>query len=292
MILVTGATGLTGREVVKQLMAAGARMRILVRNPDRAVALDGPGVEIVKGDLAHPETLAPALNGVDRVFVLTAPDPAQVELQGNLVEAARGAGARRIVKISAIGADLQSPVRVGRWHAQTEKQIEASGLAFTHLRPGFFMQNMLAFAPAVAAHGVFQAPADEARVAMIHVRDVAAVAARVLLEEGHTGQTYTLTGPEALTYHDAAARLSAAAGRPIAYATAAPAEFRRRLLEAGAPEWYADMLLELYAIIRAGHASTVTDTVEKVTGRPPLRFDDFAHESAHAFAGQAFAGQH
>jgi uncharacterized protein YbjT (DUF2867 family) len=285
MILVTGATGSTGREVVKELMAAGARMRILVRNPDRAVALDGPGVEIAQGDLARPDTLPAALRGVDTVLVLTAPDPAQVELQGNLVEAAGRAGVRRIVKISAIGAAVDSPVRVGRWHAQTEKQIESSGLAFTHLRPSFFMQNVLVFAPAIAAHGVFQAPAEDGRLAMIHVQDVAAVAARALLEDRHAGQTYTLSGPEALSYHDVASRLSAATGRPVAYASVAPEQFRSRLLESGTPEWYAEMLLELYAIIRAGHAALVTDTVEKVTGRPPLRFDDFARESAHVFAG-------
>jgi uncharacterized protein YbjT (DUF2867 family) len=209
-----------------------------------------------------------------------------VELQGNLIEAARRAGVARVVKLSAIGADPSSPVRVGRWHAQTEKQLEASGLAYTHLRPGFFMQNVLVFAPSVAAHGIFQAPAEEGRLAMIHVRDVAAVAARALLEDRHAGQVYTLTGPEALSYDDVAAKLSAASGRPVAYASVAPEEFRRRLLESGIPDWYADMLLELYAMIRAGHAALVTDTVEKVAGRPPLRFDDFARASAHLFAGK------
>jgi uncharacterized protein YbjT (DUF2867 family) len=285
MILVTGATGTTGREVVKQLTAAGARMRLLVRDPDRAVALDGPGVEIVQGDLARPETLTAALAGIEKVFLLTAPHPAQVELQGNLVEAARRAGVRRIVKMSAIGADLQSPVRVARWHAETEKQIEASGLGYTHLRPGFFMQNVLAFAPSIAAQSVFQVPAEDARLAMIHVGDVAAVAVRALLDAAHAGQAHTLTGPEPLSYHDVAAKLSEATGRTIRYVNVAPEDFRRGLLQAGVPEWYADMLLELYAIVRAGYAAAVTDTVQRVTGRPPLRFDDFAHESAHVFAG-------
>ncbi|MFQ5600100.1 MAG: NAD(P)H-binding protein, partial [Candidatus Krumholzibacteriia bacterium] len=137
MILVTGATGTTGSEVVRQLAASRVPVRAFVRNPDKAAPLRALGVEIVVGDLDRPETLGPALEDVERLFLLSPADPSQVEQQGRAVEMAQRAGVQHIVKMSVLGADPDSPIALGRWHAQTEQHIEKSGLHFTHLRPHY-----------------------------------------------------------------------------------------------------------------------------------------------------------
>ena len=146
MILVTGATGKVGREVVRQLAAESVPARALVRDPTRVSFLRLPGIEIVGGDLASPGTLPPAFEGVEAVFLATPAAPDQVELQSNALEAARRAGARRIVKVSVAGGP-DAGTQIGRWHWATEKQIEASGLGFTFLRPTLYMQQMCAYAP-------------------------------------------------------------------------------------------------------------------------------------------------
>lgn len=285
MILVTGATGTTGREVLMQLTARGVRVRAFVRNPDRAVALDGPLVEIVRGDLERPETLSPALKGVDAVFLLSSPDPRQAELQGNLVEAAPRAGIRRLVKMSVLGADPASPASLPRWHGETERQIEASGIPYTHLRPNLFMQALLMHAPSVARDGAIYAPVKDGKVSVVDTRDIAAVAVAALTEDGHEAKAYDITGPEALSYADMAARLSSATGKTVTHVDVAPEEARKGMLAAGMPEWLADALLQLYAIFREGRAAAVTNVVAVVAKKRPRTFDEFAREAAAAFGG-------
>ncbi|MBI4397005.1 MAG: SDR family oxidoreductase, partial [Elusimicrobia bacterium] len=221
MILVTGATGTVGSEVVRRLSALGVPFRAMTRHPEKAARLrqiaGGTRLEVVKGDMARPETLDGAVAGVDAVFLLSEAHPRQVEMQGHIVNAAKRAGVRRMVKLSVLGADETSPLAVGRWHRTTEKQIESSGFSFTHLRPHYFMQNLLAYAPAIAKRGVFHAPLGDGKISLVDVRDIAAVAARVLTEKGHEGKAYDVTGPEAISFHEAAAKLSKALGREVAY---------------------------------------------------------------------------
>src|SRR4051794_41654442 len=142
MILVTGGTGTSGSEVVKQLSAAGAKFRAMARNPGRAESLRLPGVEVVAGDFDKPETLDAALRGVDRAFLLTPPDERTVEHQTRFIDAAKRAGVRHLVKFSALLADPASPARFIRWHGEVDRLIESSGLKWTLLRPPFFMQNL------------------------------------------------------------------------------------------------------------------------------------------------------
>ncbi|HYY17042.1 MAG TPA: SDR family oxidoreductase [Gammaproteobacteria bacterium] len=283
MILITGATGRIGSATVQQLSTGGIRVRALVRSPERAASIAGPGVEIVRGELAQPHVLEAALHGVTRALLVSPLDPRQVALQGNFIEAAKRAGPVHIVKISGLGTALDSPVRSGRWHAQTEAHLEASGLPFTHLRPLFFMQNLLRFAQAVAQTGEFAAALGEGKVAMIDVRDIAAVAVAALTMDGHTGKAYTITGPEALTYDDVAKKLSWVTGKPVSYRDVPSAVVRQRLLETGMPEWYVEVQMDFHAALREGGASIVTDTVESVTGKPPRSFEQFAREHAALF---------
>lgn len=286
MILVIGATGNNGSEIVKQLSEAGHAVRALVRHPAKAEALPGEGVEIVQGDLAQPATLDAALEGIDRIMLISAYAPNQVELQGNLIEAAQRAGAPHLVKFSALGADPDSSTSILRWHGQTERQIENSGLPFTFLRPNSFMQNMLAFAQGIAAQGAFYLPADDANVSHVDVRDIAAVAVQVLAGAGHEGKSYEITGPESLTFSDIAATLSDVVGQQVNYVNVAPQDFKQSMLGYGLPEWMVDGMNELYEYYRDGNGGAVTSTVADVTGKQPISFDQFARDNAGAFKGQ------
>jgi uncharacterized protein YbjT (DUF2867 family) len=283
MILVIGATGTTGREVVRELVAAGAPVRAFVRAAPKAQALREMGIEVAIGDLDQPETLTPALAGVDRLFLLTAPDPKQVEQQGRAVEEAQRAGVRHIVKLSALGADADSSVSLARWHAQTEQQIEDSGVDYTHLRPHYFMQNTFGFAASIASEGRFYAPMRDGRISMVDCRDVGAVAARVLTEAGHEGRIYEITGPEEISFHDVAAHIAASTGKSVTYVDVPPSEAEKAMVSSGMPDWLADALNGLFAIFAAGHASSTTSVVPDVTGQPARSFAQFAREHAEVF---------
>jgi uncharacterized protein YbjT (DUF2867 family) len=177
-------------------------------------------------------------------------------------------------------------VRSGRWHAQTEKSLEHAGLPFTHLRPPFFMQNLLRFAPTVRASGEFAGSLGQGKMAMVDVHDIAAVAATALTADTHAGKAYVLTGPEALSYADVAARLSRILGRAITYRDVPLAVMRQRLLASGMPEWHVDVQVDFSTALRAGHASAVTDTVEAVTGRPARTLERFIREHVALFTSQ------
>jgi uncharacterized protein YbjT (DUF2867 family) len=285
-ILVTGATGNVGSALVAELTARGAAVRALVRDRTRALQLASPNVELVEGDFNQPSTFAPALSGITRLFLLV-PSSADVEAQQrSLVDAARRGGVRHVVKLSQFAADERAQGRFQRYHAAIERHIRESGLDYTFLRPNLFMQGLLLLRATIAEQGAFYVSAGDARVSMIDVRDIAAVAARALTEPGHAGRTYDLTGPEALTHADVADRLSRATGRQIQYVDIPPEAMRSALLEFGMSPWQADGLVEDYDHYRRGEAATVTTTVRDVTGAEPRTFWHFAQEYAPAFVAQ------
>jgi uncharacterized protein YbjT (DUF2867 family) len=285
MILITGATGRVGGATLKQLSAMGLPVRALVRSAEKAALVAGPRVETVIGDLEQPRSLESALDGVTAALLVSPLDPRQVELQGNFIEAAKRAGRPHVVKISGLGTALDSPVRSGRWHALTERHLAESGLPFTHLRPPFFMQNVLRFAPTIRASGEFTGSLGQGKVAMIDVEDIAAVAATVLATAAHVGEAYTLTGPEAISYGDVAEKLSRILGRTVTYRDVPPSVTRERLVASGVPAWQVEVQDDFSAALSAGHASTVTDTVEAVTGRPARTLERFIREHLALFTG-------
>jgi uncharacterized protein YbjT (DUF2867 family) len=283
MILIVGATGTVGSEVVRQLAARRVPVRALVRTPEKAAAVAGPSVAPVIGDLARPRTLDQALDGVTRALLLSPLDPEQARLQGNFVEAARRAGPVHVVKLSGLGTATDSEVRSGRLHAETERQLEDSGLPFTHLRPLYFMQNLLGLAGEVAETGALRAPMGTARIAMVDARDVALAAAATLTSPGHAGRAYTLTGPAALSFADVAAALSAPTGRSVVYRDQPPADREARLAASGMSPWLVELRMEFWRLLSRGGAATVTDAVRVLTGGPPRSIDQFAADHAPRF---------
>src|SRR5258708_7500112 len=241
MILVTGATGLNGSELVRRLSAKGVPVRALVRSAARAEGISSlPQVEIVEGDMARPETLSGALRGVDRAMLISSSDPAMLDAQSNFIEAARKAGVKHVVKLSGIIAELDSPFRFARMHGEIERRLEESGMAFTHLRAGEFMPAYFRQVSSIVAKGALFLPMEDAKIAMIDVGDIAEVAATVLTSSGHAGKIYPLTGPEALSMAEVAEKLSAATGKWIQYVNVAPDDAKRAQLAAGMPPFIAD----------------------------------------------------
>src|SRR6266576_4879378 len=287
MILVTGATGLNGKELLRRLSARGVAVRALVRNPAKAGAIAAlPQVEIVQGDMARPETLTAALRDVDRAMLISSSDPMMLDVQSNFIDAAGKAGVKHIVKLSGIRPELNSAFRFARMHGEIEKRLEASGIAFTHLRAGEFMPAYFRQAPAIAAKGAMFLPMADARIASIDVGDIAEVAATVLTNPGHEGKIYPLTGPEALSMAEVAEKLSTATGMRIRYVNVAPEEAKKAQLAAGVPPYTADALAELFAERRKGKEAQVSPIIQTIFGWRATSFDEFAMRNAAIFRGE------
>jgi uncharacterized protein YbjT (DUF2867 family) len=282
-ILITGGTGAVGGELIRQLLAAGVSLRALVRSAEKGAALAARGVEVFEGDFAQPETLPPALAGIERVFLLSNAHERQAELQSNLIGAALEAGARHIVKLSALGSAPDSPITLAAQHARTEQQLKDSGLEWTILQPHSFMQNLLGNAGSIVGEGAFRGAAGEGKIAPVDVRDIAAVAAATLTEAGHAGQTYLITGPETLTYAQIAEQLGAAIGKPVRYVDIPREQYVAGLKGYGVPAFLAEDLGTLQQIFAAGYGDVVTDVVQRVAKKAPISFAQFARDYADAF---------
>jgi uncharacterized protein YbjT (DUF2867 family) len=287
MILVTGATGLTGGTLVRRLSAAGVPVRALARSASRAEGLSAlPQVEVVEGDMAHPATLSEALRDVDRAMLISSADPAMLQVQSNFIDAAAAAGVGHVVKLSGIIPDLESPFRFARMHGEIERHLESSGMAFTHLRAGEFMHAYFRQVPSILATGRLLRPMEDAGIASIDVDDIAEVAATVLTRSGHEGSIYPLTGPEALSMADVAEKLSAATGNRIDYVNLAPEQATSAQLAAGMPPYTADALAELFAERRKGKEAQVSPVVQTILRRPATSFEEFAERHAAVFRGE------
>jgi uncharacterized protein YbjT (DUF2867 family) len=281
MILVSGATGTIGSALVKELQKLGARFKVLTRDPNKARAQLG-NVEVAQGDFSRPETLDAAFKGVDKFFLLSNAGPTQVSEQHNALVAAKKAGVKHIVKLSAYGADANAKVSLGRWHAQTEAELKTLGPAWTILQPGAFMQNLLDQAPQIKQGTLFSSTGD-GKLAMIDARDIARVAAHTLVDEGHAGKTYVITGGEAVGYADVAAQLSEVTGRPVKYMAVTDEQARQGMSAAGMPDWLVEDLLIMNGFARAGHAAQTSDVVEKVAKTKPTTFAQFARDYAQSW---------
>jgi uncharacterized protein YbjT (DUF2867 family) len=284
MILITGASGSVGREVVKQALVVGLPVRAAFPSPDIAAAAPA-GLEGVVMDYAKPESIRPTLRGVDKIFLVGPPIRELLAFEENFIKEVCAAGGKQIVKLSAMGGRESI---LSSCHRDSEEYIEASGLPHTFLRPNGFMQNLVNHhAGTIGKRNVFYGCQGDGAVSVVDIRDVAAVAVIALAATGHEGKVYTLTGGEALSNHQVAERLSLVARRRISYVDLTPAQFKKELLVEGTPEWSADAQLDQQRLYREGKASLVTDEIERLTGRKPITFDRFANDYAFAFRDEA-----
>jgi len=284
MVLVTGGTGAVGSELLRLLSQAGVATRALTRNPQKAPTL--PGITWVAGDLAKPETLTPAFEGAQKLFLLTSYYEDMVTLQHNAIAAARAAGVTHVVKVSAFAASGHSRAPIGRWHYQVEKELEESGLGWTILRPHHFMQNLLAQAEYIVKDGVVYSASGDGKIPYIDPRDIAAVAFVTLTQPGHLGKKYVLTGGEAISYRQAAEIIGATIGKPVRFVDESPDQARARRVREGLPPAVIESALAISAYQRAGGKTvTITNTIADLTGRPPRTVGEFVREHAAAFRG-------
>src|SRR3989475_7590081 len=282
MIVVTGATGHVGSELVRLLSAKNVSVRALTRDPRRARSMRG--VDWVRGDLADADSLPRLFRGADRMFLLTSNSDDMRALQVNSIVAARAAGVAHVVKGSALGASDHSKSPIGKAHYEVERALQESGIAWTILRPHVFMQNFLDIAPTIAREGRIRSPSGDGRIPFIDARDIAAVAAVALTAPGHEGKKYVLTGPEALSYGDVARIIGKAVGRPVEYVAESPEEAPERLVPPGGPLLASARPLAPSAYQRAGGPpAEISKTVEEILGRPPPTFARFVQDYASGF---------
>ena len=285
MILITGATGSNGAELIKLLASRQVPVRAMVRSTNRAKALaELAGVELVAGDFDAPATVERALQGLEKAFLLTnSSERAEVQ-QRSFVHAGIRTGLKHIVKLSQFAAAERSPVRFLRYPAAIERTIVESGIAYTFLRPNLYMQGLLAFRASIISDGKFFAAAGDAKVSVIDIRDIAMVAAAALTEPHLGGRTYDLTGPDALTHAEMASHLSDAIGRRITFVDVPSEAMRAALLGMGVPVWQTDGLIEDYAHYTPDEASAIKSGVKDATGNPARTFSAFAKDYARAFS--------
>ena len=270
-VLVTGATGNVGRHIVDQLLSADRQVRALTRDP--ASANLPRRVEVVAGDLTAPKSIASALDGIDAVHLIAFGDERYTPLATaeEIVERAVSAGVRRMTVLTGTDDELA-----------VARAVESANVEWTHVRPSEFMANALFWAESIRAEGVVRAPFGHQRHAMVHEADVAALAVTALLEDGHHGETYRPTGPEALTRAEAVGTISVAIGRDLKFIELTEEQGREQLREAGFPPEVADAVID-YGRNPPPEAHTVSATVERVTGRPARTLAQWASDHAEAF---------
>lgn len=275
-ILVTGATGHVGRHVVAQLLSAGHDVRAMTRRPEEFPRSAAQVVQVVQGDLTRPGDLSRALRGVERMYLFPVPETA-----AEVVAQARCCGVRRIVVLSSTSVHDEQNYS-GVYHRTVERAVEESGLEWTFVRPDEFATNILwKWGPSIRSEGVVRAPYPQARRALLHEADVAAVITEALVSDGHVGQSHDLTGPEALDQREQVGAISQAVGRKIRFEEVTPEASRAELIRY-MPEPVVDMVLGYLAASVTG-APLMLPTVEKITGRPGTPFRQWAHDHAAEF---------
>jgi len=278
MILVTGATGHIGKELIPLLLEAGQPLRVLVRDERRVAGLDAC-IERVVGDLDRPETLAAALRDVEKIFLLTF--ETRQDLQ--VLQAAKQAGVRQIVKLSTLEAH-DHLIQIGKWHFEREELIHQSGLEWTFLRPGMFMSNAIDWwADSIKQQGAVYFPGGKGQVAPVDPRDVAAVAALALTQPGHHAQVYELTGPELLDMGAMVQIIAHVIGKPLKYTSIPAVAAKLWMLQSGMDRTLVNALMEMLASLRKNEGAVFTETVGQLLSRPPRTFEAWCQTHVAAF---------
>ena len=291
MIMLTGATGAAGSLIAGEFVTQREPLKVLVR--DRAKAkrlLDAPTVKVVEGDMAERSSLAAALEGVDRVLMISGPTMDMVETQCVFIDACKAAGVRHVIKFSGLDARLETRFPFGRMHKQIEGHLEASGLAWTELRPTGFMQEYLREAPSIVHQSALYLPLGDTKLSPVDLADVAKVGFQLLRDGGHEGARLAMTGPEALGMAEIAESISGAIGRAVRYVPVTPDQRRQALIAHGIPAVIAEALDEqVKERLNGGLESQVDLATHRLFDVKPTTFREFAERSAAAFAGAAAA---
>ena len=287
-ILVTGATGTVGGEVVRQLASTDSKVNIKaaghsLKELEKNIEYDRIKSTLI--DFNEPVTLRDALKSTDKVFLLTPFQSDMLQYSFNMLEEIKNArDIKHIVKLSVMGAEFEPG---GRLHLQAEKMIAGSGIPYTFLRPNAFMQNFVNFySHIIKEKGILSVPAGDGKVSFVDARDIAAVAVQVLIGNNdgkYNSKTYDITGPGAISYNDAVNILSEQVGKKISYVDVSKDDAIKAMKDIGLDEWLIDIILEGYNNLRKGYFSPVTTVVEEITGRKPISFNEFAKEHAEVF---------
>jgi uncharacterized protein YbjT (DUF2867 family) len=287
MILITGASGTAGKEVLREVAKTGTAHRAMYRSKEDAAKAPA-GTQTVIADFSDKSSLETALRGVESVYLVCSPVPQLVELEGNVIEACQASGVRRIVLNSALGAG-DFPKSFPMWHRRVEDKLKATRLAYCILRPNSFMQNILSYyAPSIRSQGVFYGSYGGARISYVDVRDVASVAAKALLGGPLDGKTIELNGPEALTCGEVAGKISRHTSVAVcSYVDITIDAQRKAMLDQKMPEWQVTALVELQQYYIGGRGGEVDGTLQTLLGRPPVTLDRFLKEHAPAFREHA-----
>ncbi|HNR99838.1 MAG TPA: NmrA family NAD(P)-binding protein [Planctomycetota bacterium] len=284
-IFVIGAGGNIGAALLEELAAAGARVKAGAHSDESAARLAAGGARVARIDLGDRESLVQGFRGAERLFLMTPLHERMAEYAGNAVAAAKEAGVAHIVRSSLLGAADGADFKLGAVHGGIDAAVRASGIPWTLLRPNCFMQNFSGpYRRMITGSDALFLPQGEGKTSFIDARDAAACAAAALLApERHAGRTYDLTGPEALSGGEAAAIIGAARGAPVTHMDIPPLVARGAALSRGMPAWNVEMLLSLFAHIKAGKAAAVTKAVAEVAGRPARTLREYARENARAW---------
>lgn len=278
MFLITGATGNIGKELVKQLSNNGCPIRVLVRDPQKVVHLNS-NIQRIVGDLDKPDSLNSALEGVDKVFLVTF----ETQQDVNMIQSARQFGVKQIVKLSTMEAS-KPLLLVGRWHREREQLIEDSGIDWTFLRPGMFMSNSIEWwSETIKTQGKIYFPGGKGRVAPVAPSDVAAVALKALTQDGHNRKIYELTGPELLTIDDMAVVIGRLLGKTVQYVNVPLFAARLQMLLFGMDPKLVKGLMQVAAELRSGQSAAINGTIEEVTGHAARTFNDWCLDNIKSF---------
>ncbi len=279
--LITGATGNMGSLVVERLIAQGERPCVFVRDAAKARSRFGDRVDIRTGDLRDTRSeLLPALSGVEAAFLVNSGPDLDVR-DREFAFAAKAAGVKRLVKLSTL--DVRTGVGTGPWHARGEAAVRESGIAFTFIQAAGFMLNALYWAPSIKREGVLRSSTGDGKIAFIHEDDIADVACRALTTRDHEGASLVITGPEALSYGEMGSVIGAVRGKPVRFEQISDERAHKGTLARGDDRELADALVDIWRAVREGRLATVSDGVERVTGRKPISFQRWAEENAQAF---------
>lgn len=283
MILITGATGKTGSATAKSLGEKGERFRALIRNEEKKEGLESIGGEVVIGSIENTDVVNQSMQGVKTVLVLLPNSESQLALEKQLVDSAKQAGVERIVKMSSIEATPDATSPIPKLHLESEEYIKQSGLAWTMIKPNFYMQNLLASAGTIKDQGKIFLPMGEGKTGMIDTTDVGKVIAKVLSEDGHESMNHEITGPEILSFYEVAEIFSKALGKQVDYVDVPMDAYKETLGQFLTNQWHLDAVIDLFKGIAEGGIEDKTNTFNELTGETPKSLSQFLAENSFIF---------